>query len=210
MIISRSEAINNNLKFYFTDKPCLRGHVANRWVSNCSCVICDYQKQKKDKSKSNKKRWYELNKEITLKRASENYYANREKKIKYANDYQKKNLKKIIEQRKQREYKDPLYALKIKISKLIAISIKNNGYTKNSKTFEILGCSFDEFKKHIEKQFLKGMDWNNRCLWHLDHIIPVSSAKNEQDLISLNHFTNFRPLWAKDNLEKSNKMEFLL
>gem|GEM_PF-4500409 len=49
----------------------------------------------------------------------------------------------------------------------------------------ILGCSFDEFKSHIEKQFLEGMSWGNRDKWHIDHILPVSMAKNEKELLEL-------------------------
>ena len=84
--------------------------------------------------------------------------------------------------------------------------MKNQGYTKRSKTFDILGVDFDTFKKHIERQFTKGMTWNNHGEWHYDHIIPISSAKTEEEVIKLNHYTNFQPLWAEDNLRKSNKI----
>ena len=50
------------------------------------------------------------------------------------------------------------------------------------------------------------MSWENRQEWHLDHIYPVSLAKSEEELIRLNHYTNFQPLWAKDNLQKGNKI----
>jgi len=50
------------------------------------------------------------------------------------------------------------------------------------------------------------MSWENRGKWHIDHIVPVSSAKTEQDIIKLNHYTNLRPMWASDNIKKSNKM----
>ena len=50
------------------------------------------------------------------------------------------------------------------------------------------------------------MNWENQGEWHLDHIYPVSLAKDEQELIKLNHYTNFQPLWAADNLLKGNKV----
>jgi hypothetical protein len=50
------------------------------------------------------------------------------------------------------------------------------------------------------------MTWENQGQWHLDHIYPISLAKNEQEVIKLNHYTNFQPLWAKDNLTKHNKI----
>jgi hypothetical protein len=86
------------------------------------------------------------------------------------------------------------------------MSIKGKGYTKKSKTNEILGCSFKEFKQHLELQFTEGMTWNNAGKWHLDHIYPVSLSKDENELIKLNHYTNFQPLWAEDNIRKGNKI----
>ena len=52
------------------------------------------------------------------------------------------------------------------------------------------------------------MNWENRNLWHVDHIIPLSSAKTEEELVKLCHYTNLQPLWAEDNLKKSNKIYY--
>ena len=73
---------------------------------------------------------------------------------------------------------------------------------------EILGCSFQEFKLHLESQFDEWMNWENQgTYWHMDHIIPISSAQTEEDVWRLNHYTNFQPLYWEDNLKKSNKIE---
>jgi hypothetical protein len=77
---------------------------------------------------------------------------------------------------------------------------------KNETTSQILGCSIDFFCKYIERQFKDGINWDNRSEWHLDHIIPISSAKNVSELYKLNHYTNFQPLWAKDNMSKGDKI----
>lgn len=50
------------------------------------------------------------------------------------------------------------------------------------------------------------MTLDNYGEWHLDHIIPISSAKTEEEVIKLNHYTNFQPLWAEDNWNKGNKI----
>lgn len=51
------------------------------------------------------------------------------------------------------------------------------------------------------------MSWDNYGRWHLDHIKPISLAKDEDEVYNLNHYTNFQPLWMLDNLKKSNKYE---
>jgi hypothetical protein len=96
--------------------------------------------------------------------------------------------------------------LKDSIIGLIYHSIKRQGYKKNSKTQSILGCSYEEFKLFIESKFQEGMSWVNKGMWHLDHIIPISSAKDEEEVYKLNHYKNFQPLWEIDNLLKSNKI----
>jgi len=117
-----------------------------------------------------------------------------EKARKYAREYFKK-----------RKQNDPAFRLLASLRTLIGTAFKYNRHKKKSKTVEILGCSIEEFKAYIESQFLEGMSWENRSEWHLDHIMPVSMAKTEDELIRLNHYKNFRPLWAKDNIRKSNK-----
>ena len=82
----------------------------------------------------------------------------------------------------------------------------NNIHTKN-RTFQIIGCSPLYLKEYIEKKFTEGMCWNlvGKEI-HIDHIIPLSSAKTEEEIYKLCHYTNLQPLWAKDNLTKSNKI----
>lgn len=171
------------------------------------------------------KAYYEKNKEImltkqksyrsALKASNENY--NKDRNIKYKDkiktykaEYYKKNKAKIIAHNNSnqliRRKTDDLYRLACNIRTLIGGAIRNGGYSKNTKTTNILGCSFEEFKVHIESQFTEGMCWDNRDLWHLDHIYPVSRAENEDHLIDLNHYTNFQPLWAEDNIKKGNKI----
>jgi len=111
-----------------------------------------------------------------------------------------------IEYDKDYYYKIASENLILTFRQLISSSIKRRNWKKNSKTQQILGCSFQEFKIHIEKQFIKGMSWDNQGKWHFDHIYPISLAKNEEELIRLNHYTNFQPLWAIDNLKKGNKI----
>ena len=71
-----------------------------------------------------------------------------------------------------------------------------------------MGCDIEFLKKHLENQFLDGMTWDDKGFygWHIDHIIPLSSAKTEEDVYKLCHYTNLQPLWAKDNYNKGSKI----
>jgi 5-methylcytosine-specific restriction endonuclease McrA len=70
----------------------------------------------------------------------------------------------------------------------------------------LVGITPKELKEHLEKQFFQGMSWGNYGEWHIDHIIPLSSAKTEDEIYKLCHYTNLQPLWAEDNLRKGNKL----
>ena len=107
---------------------------------------------------------------------------------------------------KQRRIDDPMYLAKERIRCRTKAAFLGQGFTKGCKTREMLGCSWDQFKLHIEKQFTKGMKWSNRQLWHIDHIIPLASANTVEELEKLSHFSNLRPLWAVENIQKRDKI----
>ncbi len=117
------------------------------------------------------------------------------KKTKYNREYKQKRIA-----------TDVNFKMKCNIRGLIKSVIKNRGYRKNSKTFDILGCDYETFKAYFESLFKPGMTWENHGEWHIDHIYPVSRANNEQHLLRLNHYTNLQPLWAYENLSKGNKI----
>jgi hypothetical protein len=166
----------------------------------------EYYKINKQQINKQKKEYNQKNKQHISEKAKEYYQVNKEQK----KEYQKNNIEKINKKRKEysknRRKIDPLFKLNGNIKNRILKSIKNNSYTKKSKTFEILGCTYKEFKQHLERQFTIGMSWENQGEWHLDHIYPISLAKDEQELIRLNHYTNFQPMWAIENIIKSNKV----
>jgi ssDNA-binding Zn-finger/Zn-ribbon topoisomerase 1 len=105
---------------------------------------------------------------------------------------------------------DPLFAMKKRLRSLMSNSFRWAGSAKNAETEAILGCTFEQFKAHIEKQFTAGMTWENRAKWHLDHVVPLATAKTQEDVVRLNHFTNYRPLWATDNISKGARIISLL
>jgi len=189
------------------------------YQSQCKVCIKVYKKANADRVKEYNKQYYKTNadrvkeyyqaNEDKLKERRKQYRkANADRVKEYLKQYQKANRDKINSYITERRKRDPLYKLKHNTRNLIRQSIKNNGYTKNSKTNQILGCSYEQFKQHIELQFTEGMNWDNRNLWHLDHIIPISLGLTEEEILALNHYTNFQPLWAEDNIQKSNNIHW--
>jgi hypothetical protein len=111
---------------------------------------------------------------------------------------------------KERNATDPLYKLSRNTRSLIKQSIKRGGFKKNTKTADILGCTFEEFQIHIENRFTEGMTWKNQGDWHIDHFFPVSWASNEEQFYKLNGYANLRPLNGKLNRIKWDKAPYII
>jgi len=193
----KNYCLNNKekIKEYTNNNKDKRKEYFAKWNIDNKEYLKEYRKINKLKKDEYLKNYYEKNKEIIQKKRINN----KEYHKKYGKEYHKtyaKNRKKI----------DPLFKLKLNIRSNIINSIKKKGYEKKSKTFKILGCSYEDFKQHLERQFKTDMNWDNHGQWHLDHIYPVSLAKDEAELIKLNHYTNFQPMWASENISKGNKI----
>jgi transposase-like protein len=198
--------IEKDLKYFYKKKSSKDGF-------RSECKECDYHYSKK----------YKIKYHLTHKESKKEKFDKEKFKL-YINQYRKSNIDKIRDKNKEyrdknkehlnilrNEYRkdkfltDEIFKIKHNIRSLISTSFKKEGYKKKSKTNLILGCSFEEFKIHIETQFKDGMSWENHGEWHLDHKTPISWAKTEEEIYELNHYSNFQPLWAKDNIVKGNK-----
>ena len=160
-----------------------------------------------------------------------NYSNNKDKVLKQNKDYRLKNFEKIKKTRKIYLDKNPnLFKnwveknkehrknyinnynsnpkIKLKNSLRSRINELMNKKYDNPRTVDMVGCDYEFLIKYIESKFTEGMSWDNYGYygWHLDHITPLSSAKTEEEISKLYHYTNLQPLWAKDNLQKSNKI----
>lgn len=201
---------------------------SNKDGFNNQCKSCrkeyekEYCKANKEQKKEYFKKYYQDNKE----KIREYCKANKEKLREYEKEYKKANKEKIKEYQKkyqkankefykeyckeyqkERRAKDPLFKMTGNLRTRTYIAFKNKGYSKNSKTQELLGVDWEICKAHIERQFLKGMNWDNQGDWHIDHIIPLAYANTEDKLKKLCHYSNLQPLWAVDNLIKSAKID---
>jgi hypothetical protein len=165
---------------------------------------------KKCKSESDKNyRYNPKYREEQLNRKRSYYKLVKLDKDKYENILKKRREVRDYKYEYNRLQTNPMLKSKDIIRKLLTASLKVRNIFKSKlclKSEEILGCSFSFFKDHIENQFTEYMNWGNHGEWHFDHMVPLSLAKNVEELIKLNHYSNFRPLMAKDNLSKSNIM----
>jgi hypothetical protein len=108
---------------------------------------------------------------------------------------------------KQRRAEDPLFRLIHNMRCRVTYCCKSIIANKKVSLAKSIGITKYEFKSYIESKFQDGMTWDNYGDWHVDHIKPLSMAKTKDEVMELNHYTNLQPLWAIDNIKKSNKYE---
>ena len=194
------------------------------------CPKCKVEKQRnnftKDKSKIDglyhsckdcRKEHRKQNKE-SIKNYYNNYYiSNLENEVNRKKIYRENNKDKVQNSSKnsiiKRKINDPLFKFTYKIRCSIYNCLVGKNIKTNTKTYQILGCNTNEFKEHLQSQFEPWMNWNNRGLyngqlnygWDIDHIIPMSTAKTEEDVIKLNHYTNLRPRCSYLNRVEDNR-----
>lgn len=168
----------------------------------------EYYLRNRERILETNKRWSSANKE--RHRALINgWNASNPEKLR---EYSKKNKSSeagkayMREYAKRRRRESPKITMAERIRARIRIALGERGYAKDKVSQEILGCSWDEFVRHLESQFLPGMSWQNMRLWHVDHYIPINAANDLIEVKMLNHYSNLRPLWGTDNLKKSSQL----
>ena len=142
------------------------------------------------------------------KRLKDNYKNNvetlREKNKKYYHENKKLIRKKNNEWKNNKRKTDGFYRMKINLRHRLRNYLFEE--SKSKRTYDIVGLDKLEFKSYVESKFTEGMTWENYGKWHLDHIIPLCQAKDNNEALLLNHYTNLQPLWAEDNLRKNRKI----
>lgn len=177
-----------------------------KWRDNNKDKIKKHYYEVKDKILEYQKKYHEENSDKIKKRKKSYYEQNRQSiNIKHKT-YRKENKDKRNRYEKIKKKNDVFYGLLTGMRSRLSGYLKKINITKKNKTFEIVGCTPEFLKEHLENQFVSGMTWENRSEWHIDHIIPLSSAKTEEELYKLCHYTNLQPLWAEENMKKGNKI----
>ena len=154
--------------------------------------------------------------DLTKRRATNQQSAkrNRAKNSAREREWRKKNTEKVRgyyrKSVKKKYAKDDLFKLQQNMRTRISAVLSRSGSSKNCRTMDLVGCTASELRAHIEGKFLPGMTWSNKGHdgWHIDHIVPLSRfdlTDHEQQAAAF-HYTNLQPLWAEDNLRKSDKL----
>lgn len=151
---------------------------------------------------------YQDNREYYLSKQKEWLADNKEKRNKQQREYSYKNRDKRNEYLKNKRKEDIQFRIRKNIRDRMRAAM--DGRSKSEHTMKLLGCSIEELKIHLEKQFTTGMGWDNygKKGWHIDHILPCASfdLTNLDEQIKCFHYSNLQPLWAKDNYKKRDKI----
>lgn len=239
-IIDRKTAKISGLTRYFNNKPCPQGHIAERMTSNGTCVTCLCESKKKGHEKmmmaqrrhrkENKEQWAAYKKKNYYKhhkkskeRARKNYEKNKEViRLRVSNSPQVKIYKKeyskrpeVIKRRnfliRERLKNDYVFNLNNRVRCRIASLLRGK---KSRFLQQSLGYSMQDLKTHLEKQFVRGMSWENMQEWHIDHIVPLACLKYKDTNDPIFKFawalSNLRPIWKEENLKKHAKRIFLI
>ena len=134
----------------------------------------------------------------------------KEHSIKYGKEYRLLNKSKrneaLKEYNKNKRRTNPMFKMQSNLRSRVGFIFRKMRINKPIKTEELLGEKYETIHKYIGSFFTNGMSWNNYGEWHIDHIIPLASAKDFDELIALCHYSNLQPLWAEDNLKKQDKI----
>lgn len=201
---------------YFSGKPCPKGHVANRRTNSSVCVEC---KALDDRSRAERAKLHpeSLGALRAKHRKSKHKARSTEegKRLQYEANrrYIEKNREKVNEYYRTRGRQDPVFKVQRAARSMLAKVLARTNRRKDAKCVEILGYTGKQLKEHLERQFTAGMSWDvfGEQI-HIDHIIPVAEMLRAgiTDPAVINALTNLRPMWAKDNIRKSDQVLTLL
>lgn len=167
-----------------------------------------YQQKNKKQIQKAKKLYYLKNKEHIDKKNALHRANNREYLNQKSKEYYYKNKKEIF--KKQKQYFLNNTNARIRHNLRTRINLVLKGKIKSGSTMNLLGCDIKFFMQYMEGLFLPGMTWDNhtRKGWHIDHMIPCASfdLTDPEQQKECFHYTNLQPLWAEDNLRKSDKV----
>ena len=164
-----------------------------------------YNKKYKEKNKKNIKEYHkEYDKEY------------REKNKEQLKEKNKEHREEINKRRRNRRKTDPAYRILCNLRTRIGHALEAQNASKNKRSLEYFNCTGQDFRHYIERLFTDGMNWDNQGKkaddergWELDHRRPCASFDftDEEQIHMCFHYTNYQPLWSKDNRTKTDKFD---
>ena len=198
----RKNKVNNKIYLSYICLKCIRNQNNKR--------MKQYYLENKEKILEYQTVYRNQNKEKISNYFKEYYQKNRDKKIVKLKEYRQSNKAKINEYKLNKAKNDKIYAFKCTIRKMLSNSFKRKKFTKSNHLEEIVGLNIEELINYLLETFKNnyGYEYNGKEKVHIDHIIPLATAKTENDVVKLCYYTNLQLLKAEDNLKKGAKLEF--
>jgi len=181
---------------------------ANKEKEAAQCK--SYRERNREALNAYNRQYHQNNKETISKRMKEYNKTNKEKISIRGKKYRELNKEKVREldrkHKKRKKDTDPVFKFKCRLRGAINLAFKSKDLTKSKASNDILGIDVKSGWEYLKYTWLKNYKtvWNGQP-YHLDHIIPISTAKTVEDVIKLNHYTNLQMLTPEDNIAKSNK-----
>lgn len=140
---------------------------------------------------------------------------NLRRKRAFIRHWQKQNPDRVTIYRKNyarnRCARDENFYMRKALASRIRQALRKKCGLKSKRTMELIGCTVEYLRQHLEQQFQPGMSWDNWSIsgWHIDHIRPCASFDLTDPIQQAQcfHYTNLQPLWAKDNMIKKDHWE---
>ena len=160
------------------------------------------------------KKWREKNKESVKEYVKSWYEQNKEHRKEYIKEYHKNNIDKIRKTKRDyernRKARDPIYKLISNFRTAIYTVLKESNVDKYGHYFDILQYTPEELITHLELQFKDDMSWDNYGIWHVDHMLPITSfdirEMGDEEFMKCWSLDNLQPMWGEENIRKSNKI----
>lgn len=172
-----------------------------------SCLDC-----RKKQKQGYRKAYYAKNRERDLEASNAWHAANRERSLSAAKAWKAANPDRVREYKRRRLRDSPAEVLNNRMRSAINQRVRTG---KGGRSWrDVVGYGPEELMAHLERQFVKGMMWDNVGEWHIDHIVPLSSfafdSVDDPEFRRAWALPNLRPLWAAENKSKYAKRTHLI